>query len=141
MLVQARFLTQEISYHYVPKYSDGYYIEFHTKRRIPHLFFLNPPAQAPPLPRIRYMPCVNLTRSSRCNTSWRCAYRAREHVDPTYPERSGAAEIATRSTTTPGITAPEFLKHFPGIIQVEFLMTEVISHDVPVVYIPVATVV
>ena len=41
-------------------------------------------AEAPSLPRTRYMSCVRLTRRSRCNSSSRCCYRAREHVDPTW---------------------------------------------------------
>ena len=34
-------------------------------------------AYAPTLPRIRYM-CLDLTQRSRCNSSTRCCYRARE---------------------------------------------------------------
>ena len=37
-------------------------------------------AYAPTLPRIRYMSCVDLTRRSRCNSSSRCCYRARERA-------------------------------------------------------------
>ena len=40
-------------------------------------------AEAPTLPRAKYMPSVNLTRRSRCNSSSRCCYRACGHVDPT----------------------------------------------------------
>ena len=40
----------------------------------------------PTLARIRYM-CFNLTRRSRCNSSSRCCYRAREHVDPTWSRK------------------------------------------------------
>ena len=31
--------------------------------------------------------CFNLTRRSRCNSSSRCCYRAREHVDPTWSRK------------------------------------------------------
>ena len=33
------------------------------------------------------MSCFNLTRCSRCNRSWRCCHRAREHVDPTWSRK------------------------------------------------------
>ena len=39
-------------------------------------------AKAPTLSCIKYS--VNLTRSSRCNSSSRCCYLARGHVDPTW---------------------------------------------------------
>ena len=39
-----------------------------------------------PLPCIRYM-CFNLSRRSRCNSSSRCCYRAREHVGPTWSRK------------------------------------------------------
>ena len=38
--------------------------------------------KAPTLARIRCT-CFNLTRRFRCNSSSRCCYQAREHVDPT----------------------------------------------------------
>ena len=46
-----------------------------------------------------------ITRCSRCNSSLRCCYRAREHVDmSTRPdaERSGTVEIATRDALVSG---------------------------------------
>ena len=40
-------------------------------------------AEDPTLPRIRFMSCFDLAQRSRCNSSSRCYYRAREHDDPT----------------------------------------------------------
>ena len=61
-------------------------------------------AQAPTLPRIRCMSRVNLTRSSRCNSSSsRYCYRAREHVDPTLSRKTRCgADRHPEAPSSPG---------------------------------------
>ena len=53
--------------------------------------------------RIRYM-CVSLTRRSRCNSSSRCWYRARKHVDPTWSRNIRCVgDIHPETPSSPGI--------------------------------------
>ena len=66
----------------------------------------------PQLPRIIYMPCTNLTRRSRYNSSSRCCYRARGHVDPTW----------SRKIRCRGDSHPQFYI-VDSVVRIEYLDT------------------